>query len=347
MSHFTVLVIGDNPDEQLQPYHEFECTGEDDQHVQDVDITEEARKEYEKATETMLRTQDGALVSPYDDKGMYKPEFCGEVNDPFPRKELHVPEGYTKVEVPTREQKNFVQFVTDYYGKEPLVVGQPHGDKHKYGYVLLDQQGEVLRVVKRTNPEAKWDWYVLGGRWTGFFQLKPGRNGEVGEPGIMTGPAKPGRADRARNGDIDFEAMRDEAERSAALRYDQIHAVIAGRQIETWEQVRSKHDGNIEGARARYHAQPALVDLRKADLLPWYGIEKFLRPRDEYLAAVRRGACMTFALVKDGQWYEKGSVGWWGMVRDEKEEARWHSEFAALVDSLPDDTILSVYDCHI
>jgi hypothetical protein len=26
MSHFTVLVIGDNPEEQLAPYHEFECT---------------------------------------------------------------------------------------------------------------------------------------------------------------------------------------------------------------------------------------------------------------------------------------------------------------------------------
>ena len=26
MSHFLVLVIGDNPEKQLAPYHEFECT---------------------------------------------------------------------------------------------------------------------------------------------------------------------------------------------------------------------------------------------------------------------------------------------------------------------------------
>lgn len=26
MSHFTMLVIGAEPEEQLQPYHEFECT---------------------------------------------------------------------------------------------------------------------------------------------------------------------------------------------------------------------------------------------------------------------------------------------------------------------------------
>jgi len=43
MSHFAVLVVGENVDEQLAPYHEFESTGENDQYVVDVDKTEEAR----------------------------------------------------------------------------------------------------------------------------------------------------------------------------------------------------------------------------------------------------------------------------------------------------------------
>jgi hypothetical protein len=29
MSHFSVMVIGENVEEQLAPYHEFECTGVD------------------------------------------------------------------------------------------------------------------------------------------------------------------------------------------------------------------------------------------------------------------------------------------------------------------------------
>ena len=37
MSHFSVMVIGGNVEEQLQPYHEFECTGINDQYVVDVD----------------------------------------------------------------------------------------------------------------------------------------------------------------------------------------------------------------------------------------------------------------------------------------------------------------------
>src|SRR3546814_8966760 len=41
MSHFGVLVIGGNVEQQLAPYHEFECTGLNDQFVQDIDVTEE------------------------------------------------------------------------------------------------------------------------------------------------------------------------------------------------------------------------------------------------------------------------------------------------------------------
>ena len=31
MSHYTVLVIGDDPEKQLAPFHEFGCTGIDDE----------------------------------------------------------------------------------------------------------------------------------------------------------------------------------------------------------------------------------------------------------------------------------------------------------------------------
>jgi hypothetical protein len=48
MSHFTVLVVGDNPEEQLAPYHEFECTGYDDEYIVDFDITDEVKASYEK-----------------------------------------------------------------------------------------------------------------------------------------------------------------------------------------------------------------------------------------------------------------------------------------------------------
>ena len=66
MSHFTVLVIGDEPEVQLQPYHEFECTGTSDQYVQNVNKTDEAREEYEASTTNLVRLSDGREISKYD-----------------------------------------------------------------------------------------------------------------------------------------------------------------------------------------------------------------------------------------------------------------------------------------
>lgn len=74
MSHFSVIVVTDEfPTYELlsdlmQPFHEFECTGVDDQYVQDIDITEDCRKEFEERKYTRLRDADGALHDPYDDR---------------------------------------------------------------------------------------------------------------------------------------------------------------------------------------------------------------------------------------------------------------------------------------
>ena len=64
------MVVGDNHEKQLQPFHEFECTGTNDEFVQNVDLTDELRKKYEDDTETIrrLRAPDGSLHEPYNDE---------------------------------------------------------------------------------------------------------------------------------------------------------------------------------------------------------------------------------------------------------------------------------------
>jgi len=66
MSHFAMLVIGANVDAQMAPYHEYECTGYNDQYVQDIDVTEDIRREWEEATVTRARLLDGTLVHTHD-----------------------------------------------------------------------------------------------------------------------------------------------------------------------------------------------------------------------------------------------------------------------------------------
>ncbi len=62
-------------------------------------------------------------------------------------------------------------------------------------------------VLSQYNPDSKWDWYTIGGRWQGMLKLKPGKTGERGESGIMSKMSVD--YDAAYAADIDFDAMRE------------------------------------------------------------------------------------------------------------------------------------------
>lgn len=247
-------------------------------------------------------------------------------------------------------------FVEGHYGHRPVVGEAPDlAGAHKYGWMRATAAGDVVELVKRTNPNAKWDWWETGGRWTGFFMLKRGRKGTVGTPGLLTAPADSlaGFADVARKGDIDFGAMRDAHGARAGVRYDKVHALIAGRDVSPWATVYAAHPGDIEAARIVYGAQPVVLELRAsedADLRRvdfGDGLASYLVTREQYVQAARDAAGVPFAIVKDGVWYERGTMGWWGMVADEKDSGQWEREAAALFDGQPASTLFTAVDCHI
>lgn len=370
MSHFTVLVIGQDPEKQLAPYHEFECTGTDDQYVQDIDETDEAREAYNKHTATMVKVPAGTVLPEgtqglitHPTHGTLVSKYASIFQVPNPERGnstiFQLPEGYEEIEVPKRELETFAEFVNGWYGREVVPFGEQPDleDEHKYGYALVNESGEVVKVIRRTNPNKKWDWYQLGGRWSGFFEMKPGVSGVKGERSLLAGGGEAeGRvADQAFKRDIDFESMRAKAEADAAVKYDAVRAIIEPHlPVTPWPELRDKYlgdapalEGGIEAAREAYHQQPAIKALRESEEYRWEDATDFLIDRDTYIRHAGIQSSMTFAVLKDGQWYERGSMGWWGMVSDEKDRDAWTEEFGKLVDGLSDDTLLSVYDCHI
>ena len=48
-----------------------------------------------------------------------------------------------------------------------------------------------------------------------------------------------------------------------------------------------------------------------------------------------------------GEWCEKGKMGWWAVVFNEKEKSNWETEFKKFVDGLDEDTMVTIVDCHI
>lgn len=231
----------------------------------------------------------------------------------------------------------------------------------KEKYPTLEQYAEEYEGYKKQedgrygyfeNPNAKWDWYLLGGRWTGFFKAKEGVIIKRGKPGLMTPEAEAGWGDQFAKKDIDFDFMRKEAEEKAAETYDTINSVIGHLPpLETWEHVRETlFPGEIDKAREYYHSQPRNEALKAWDKNRDYifmDLEDFNKTREEYVKNAGDSSFVTFAVIKDGKWYEKGQMGWWASVSNEKNQSEWNSEVAKMIDELEDDMILSVYDCHI
>lgn len=373
MSHFTVLVIGPDVDKQLAPYHEFECTGTDDEFVQDIDQTSEFYAEFAEGNCSRYRDAAGILHDPYGDEfyremtadevakiGRVAGTGCGhgvtwtskDWNDGrgYRAKVHFLPEGWEEVTVPRKQVEAFETWLEDYHGKKIVVFGQEPdlSGEHKYGYAQLGADGKVAKIVDRTNPNKKWDWYQVGGRWTGKLLLKDRALGTVGRAGLMTDPAAPGYADQAKKGDIDLEQMRNDAGAKAHAFWRSTREITGGQSWETWEDTRTRYP-DIARAREEYNSQPAIEMLKASGnkAYQWDLDDDLSLDEGVFVARKRAAACTFFAYLKDGQWEERGRMGWFASVSDEVSEAQWHERFNRMIDVLPENTLLTVVDCHI
>jgi hypothetical protein len=187
------------------------------------------------------------------------------------------------------------------------------------------------------NKDSKWDWYEVGGRWNGFFVLKNGQ-----------------KADQALKKDIDFGAMRKQYERLAIKNYNAVLKVFGGKIPKlhyTWAQVQERFkENNIDQQREIYWSQPANIKFTKVrGKLDIYidDLESFQVSKKEFAKNHGMKEEITHAVLMNGEWFERGKMGWFGQQITDKGEAVWDEEFHKLLDSLPEDTLLTIMDCHI
>jgi hypothetical protein len=185
-------------------------------------------------------------------------------------------------------------------------IGPPaEGEEDERHYV--DEKG--IYTWSTYNPRSRWDWWSIGGRWSGYLLLRPDATGARGRPGSMGETEDDGEGvDVARAGDIDWEAMG------------------------------MRRRAKAEGWWAEYEAALADGDEHAGFR---FGVEHD-ETREQYLA--RCSSVATFAVLKDDEWFERGRMGWWGgeTARDE-----WDRRFVELVQGLHPDRLLAVCDVHI
>lgn len=213
------------------------------------------------------------------------------------------------------------------------------------------------------NPQSKWDWYVVGGRWSNYFDLKPEC---VDDPRVQRGdqpaiggfdPTVRGKCDSAPKGCIDLEGMRARAGEKARERYREIHELIDDTPPAVlWPEFLQRVDDTkaaalpytIAQARLDYNAQPRVQKFNAAETSMFADLQDFQISEQTYVARAEAGAVPGFAVLYQGEWIEPGHMGWWGMSTDTASTRAGYLEHVnGLIDKLDDDMYLTSVDAHI
>ena len=216
--------------------------------------------------------------------------------------------------------------------------------------MLIDEMGRAY-IMSTYNPDSKWDWWVIGGRWPGRFPYREENAHLILEPEPHWGssePIPPLHCDGGPKAALDLDGMREQAEAAARKEYARYETVTAG----TPEALpRSVFGDNIsEGAREEYDSQPRIAALRESpDFGPFTHDEDFAGGVKLYVERQRAQAVPGYAtLTLDGRWMAPGEMGWWGMRSDTEGSRIGYWETAnAYIDALPGSAYLVSVDCHI
>ena len=275
MSHFTVMVFGENVEEKMDPYWELDLSQKEmkeDCRSSFEDKTEEVKRRFEKEIQEMVILPNGKRVFSWEDKNN---------------------EAVETVKTKTSEiYKDWKEFAKEWFG---YVVD---GDRCGYYY----------------NQDAKWDWYSVGGRWRGFFihKANPVYPKDITliqtiSPFSNKEKLHKRACDVLKKCDIDIKTIQRIA-------------------VDTAEKIWKLARGNKQ--QQFVHGVKEEVTLR------------------EHLEEVRKNILIPYAMIGvDGVWHEKGEMGWFGVSSNEKDD--WNSIFMEYFNSVPDDTLLTLVDCHI
>lgn len=358
MSHYTCLVIGENPEEQLAPFDE---NIEVDKHVNAI-LTEEQKEEFRQYYIDKEKSLDIPFEEMYkihgdswngnrwekDTDGIWK-EFI--TYNPLSKWDWYLlggrRTGFFKLKqvILLEAVRVFFNELGFSQGEVENLIRLYEGNHSAFDEIRKKYNGKseiILEMVEKEIAERKKQ------KWPEHI---------VGEPGIMTEEAEEGYADQVLKKHVDFAGMRQEAEEKAAKEYDAAMTILG--QLppnETWDEIHKRIAGDTDNheltdrAREIYWAQPrcAAWQLAGKGGGPFGpNPDTYLISREQFIKNARNNAISTYAVLRNGQWTEKGEMGWFGMSRDKYSQQEWDEKFNQMLDELPDDTLLSLYDCHI
>lgn len=259
-----------------------------------------------------------------------------------------------------------------------LVVGDDHvsalapfqennmGDCPKeYMTFQEDEEGDYDEEMGKkgywSNPNSKWDWYQVGGRWSGSLKLKEGAVGAIGERSWANAGEvlEQNAVDSALAGDVDWAAMIVEHSDKFREQYRKVHPLLEGRTLVPWSDFSQRIRDKLitaDDARQEYHSQELVTLVREAvagdsiffDAEALIAEVQAAKDEDDFVLYKGKRAARNYALLIDGQWHEPGEMGWWGISSSTADSEREYTEkYWEVVRALPAWQRVTVVDCHI
>jgi hypothetical protein len=231
----------------------------------------------------------------------------------------------------------------------------------KYGdgeeQMLVDESGRAYSMSTR-NPDAKWDYWRIGGRWGGRFPYRQEHAADIIRPERGWDSPEvimPMRCDGGPKRALDLDALREEKAVQARKEWQGYRDLVAGTpDAIPWAEFRAMLDTlpgyTIDRAREEYHSQPRVQAIKKSDFRYHDDpVAEFAIPVDLYAEKARAQAIPGFAMLTlDGRWMAPGRMGWFAATDATDSTRIGYLEAAnAYIGQLPDDAWLIAVDCHI
>ena len=306
MSHFSVAVISKDPHDVadlLAPYQKNNMLDCPREYLRFVDAEGKYKEEYETEYEDRIKDKNtGREYFKYDDK-FWKVKELPEKNSPFPERQFILPNGCFEFKALYKDVYPTLQdFLRDYHGFE-LDAGEG-----KYGYW--------------SNPNAKWDYWCIGGRWEGLIEATEGV--PVGESLVKLtdgSSVKTVNCNYAQIKNIDF-SMNEELYKKA-LRFWEVH-VDDGEIAENEDLKGFEIFWNADYYRKRFKTKE-IYAKESASLSSW----AFLTP--------------------DGKWHEQCDDSLWRAINDENAESfeTYTEAFKKALESVSSEFYITIVDCHV
>lgn len=337
MSHFTVSVrvpsstdvnqLDSAVEKLLAPYQENNMGDCPQEYLEFKDTEAEHLEDYTSGGVCVLqlRLPDGSHDSPY--------------NSIYRKDERWVyPEGSEVIRVPANEV--FETF------DEYMEVHQDmrRNEDGKYGYMR--------------NPNAKWDWWMVGGRWTGFYPVAPELLEQDdafkrGTPGLFTTPTFDNHVDACRIKHIDSESVRNTTQTRISHFWEAIKSYTKYGQ-KCYTEMRVLHELGAAYLTAKpkenpttfLHPQPFPQDEPE-----YYVVKRSVVTKKEQLQEKLElyfHPLQTWAFLDPEKgWRESSNVGLFGSSSETTADLLdYLEEFVVWLHSGDDNDWLVIVDCH-